>query len=217
MRIAALLLAASVMVTQAGCSTATIVTAPADLLRNHRIVAAAPVELVIEVKESSRKSAVAALQKFVDLSGLKDRGIALDKDFLTPNTPTFDNFQDFLAETVNKNFLARGYMPIERTRLKAIMKEIGLQNTGLVDQEKALQAGKLARADAIYLGRFLVQVDPQFLSTKVRIHFAGRLVSVERGIILMSGEQAAEETKGSMKDFTNIIDEWFAPVRPLKP
>jgi len=80
---------------------------------------------------------------------------------------------------------------IERDKIRSILEEIEFNQTGLVDRETMIRAGKLLGAQSIAFGSFMVMGD------MVRID--ARLVKTETGEVLM-----AESTSGSAKRFLDL-------------
>jgi hypothetical protein len=58
---------------------------------------------------------------------------------------------DAVAEIASAALLRRGYRVIERTVLNAVLREQGFQYSGVVNQADAVQVGRLAGADAIFM------------------------------------------------------------------
>lgn len=58
---------------------------------------------------------------------------------------------DAAAETVTAELLRRGYRVVERQALNAVLREQGVQQSGMVDQAAAVRVGKLAGAEAIVI------------------------------------------------------------------
>jgi hypothetical protein len=58
---------------------------------------------------------------------------------------------DAAAEVVTAKLLQCGYRVVERQALNAVLREQGLQQSGMVDQNTAVRVGKLAGADAIVI------------------------------------------------------------------
>lgn len=80
---------------------------------------------------------------------------------------------------------------IERTAITSLLKEIALSQSGSVDQNTAIEAGKILGAQSIAFGSFMV------LGSSVRIDT--RIVKVETSELIM-----AESVDGSSNDFISL-------------
>lgn len=88
---------------------------------------------------------------------------------------------------------------IERDKIRSILEEIDFHQTGSVDRETMIRAGKLLGAQSIAFGSFMVMGD------QVRID--ARLVKTETGEVLM-----AESTTGSAKQFLDLEKDLVAKI-----
>ena len=83
---------------------------------------------------------------------------------------------------------------IERNKIAAILKEIALGQSGIVDQSTAIQAGRILGAQGIAFGSFMV------LGRKVRID--ARIIQVETSEVIM-----AESITGASDGFLELEKE----------
>jgi len=80
---------------------------------------------------------------------------------------------------------------IERKRIKNILEEIDFNQSGSVDRETMIRAGKLLGAQSIAFGSFMVMGET--------VRMDARLVKTETGEVMM-----AESATGSSKDFLQL-------------
>lgn len=94
---------------------------------------------------------------------------------------------------ISTEFLKKGANVIERARIKSILDEQKLQLSGLTDTENAIKIGALANVDYVFLADISMPTITNNASWRdntwqtVSISFAGKLVDVETGSVLMSG------------------------------
>ncbi len=104
---------------------------------------------------------------------------------------------------------------VERYRLKNIIEEQALGQTGLIDNETAAKLGKIVGAEAITVGSIHVYKEgsPEYFGLSFRI------VDVESGVIIWSGNHTLHsgpfevpDTLDSLVPFTirELIDEFYA-------
>ena len=84
-----------------------------------------------------------------------------------------------------------GIRLVERTRIEALLSELKLSQSGLVDTASAQQLGKLLGVDAVVLGSFAA------VGEALRID--ARMIEVETGRVLGAGE-----VSGETKDFFDL-------------
>ncbi|MDO9528811.1 MAG: CsgG/HfaB family protein [Syntrophales bacterium] len=84
-----------------------------------------------------------------------------------------------------------GLKLIERDKIRDLLKEIALSQSGSVDESTAVRAGNMLGAQAIAFGSFIV------LGKKVRID--ARIIRVETSELIM-----AESIEGNSDDFMNL-------------
>jgi TolB-like protein len=82
---------------------------------------------------------------------------------------------------------------VERQKLRSIMDELKLSQSGAVSEESSLRAGKLLGAQHLVFGGFMVATD-----NKIRID--ARIVEVETGLTVK-----ANEATGKTKDILGLI------------
>lgn len=88
---------------------------------------------------------------------------------------------------------------IERDKIRSILEEIDFHQTGSVDRETMIRAGKLLGAQSIAFGAFMVMGDMVRIDT--------RLVKTETGEVIM-----AESTTGSAKRFLDLEKDLVAKI-----
>ena len=188
--------------TFAGCKSGHIHARKARELRKHRKIAVTSIQIdLIEKKGCVLFS-----------SGLKTGRVAIE---------------DYAVDVINNNLLKKGFVPIERRRIKHILREQGRTNTGLYAEPAAI--GRLAGAAAIFTGNISIRTElehhphlatailfpPSLLyrlvvpNARTTITFSGRMISVNDGSILMSGEAANKEEGFEMDQVRELVDEWF--------
>jgi len=84
--------------------------------------------------------------------------------------------------------------PVERSKIKSILKEIALSQQGLVDESTALEAGKILGAQTIAIGSFMV------LGKTVRVDL--RIIKVETSEVLL-----ADSVTGESRNFLKLEKE----------
>jgi len=85
----------------------------------------------------------------------------------------------------------KGFRVIERTRIEALLSELKLNASGLVDPESTQRLGRILGVQALVLGSFAV------VENEVRID--ARIAEVETGHVL-----TAEEVSGEVEDFFDL-------------
>jgi len=88
------------------------------------------------------------------------------------------NLGENVADQYTLEFINMGYNVVERTRLEKILREQGVQMTGVIDPNDAVKAGKILGVHAMVFGTVVGQPNMWGLTM--------RMVSVESGIILWS-------------------------------
>ncbi len=113
----------------------------------------------------------------------------------------YDNLSKGLAEMIITEFSkVQSVNVVERRDLKAVMDEIKLSQTGMVESDKTVEAGKLLGAKHLVLGGFVVSMNDE-----IRIDL--RIVEVETGLT----KHAAEVT-GKTKKLFILIQELSTKV-----
>lgn len=120
--------------------------------------------------------------------------------------------QELTVDTALKNFLAKGYYPIERQKIREILQEKSLHQSGIVENRHKL---KLSGIDSIFNARLQIRVIKEFLKARTILSFSGHLTSVENGMILASGSITREQEEIHESDITDMIDTWFSDLHNL--
>lgn len=103
-----------------------------------------------------------------------------------------DAFQKGIADTLISDFSRLGRLQVvERERLDALLSELKLQQSGLVDPVSATKIGKILGVQALLMGSYTA------IGGMIRID--ARLVEVETGLVLK-----AEEVTGRTDDFFQL-------------
>lgn len=123
--------------------------------------------------------------------------------------------EETVVEFSNRNFLEHGFAPLERRTVKNILKERTFQESGLVDEDSRRNVGMLLGADALFSGRLELDIESGLVGDTVRIHFTGKLVSVDRGEILISGDSRHEADGFSVEAMQDVVDAYFRRVPRL--
>ncbi len=198
------------------CGRGNIVAARMDMVKQYRKVAVTPVEIYIDSSNTTARDIKLSIQNLIAESLKKGGGDAsnANKDDEKAQSRLF---QDSLADTMNRNLLSRGFLPVERSRVQAILDEFGIQQTGLFDQKKAHQIGKMTQADALFIGKLHVKEQKGLVGSDVIYTFSGRLVTVNEGYVLLSGDLSMEsdEDEMTLSEIRHLIDRWFDDVEPL--
>lgn len=104
-------------------------------------------------------------------------------------------------EVVNGLVQNKNYIVIERGELTKILRELTLQNSGVVDGSTAIEIGKISGADYTLLGNVVSADIAQFNNVlyggyKAKVKFALRIVDNKTGVIVVS--EVVEGTKSEM-------------------
>ena len=110
---------------------------------------------------------------------------------------------------------------VERNRLNRILEEQALGQTGIIDNETAVNLGQIVGADAIIVGSIHTYKNgsPKYFG------FSFRLVDTETGVIIWSGNHtlhsgplSVPDTLDSLVPFTirELIDEFNAKMKILE-
>jgi len=126
-----------------------------------------------------------------DPSEIRIAVLAFDNESLT-DPVEFEPFRRGIADALVCGLSqGKGFGVIERTRIEALLSELRLNASGLVDPESAQRLGRILGVQALVLGSFAVVED------QARID--ARIAEVETGHVL-----AAEEISGEAKDFFDL-------------
>lgn len=144
-----------------------------------------------------------------------------------------DALERHCVDSIQRNLLQKGFAPVERRRVEMVLREQKRQTSGLYAE--ADNIGRLTGARALLTGDLVIQTEndltytiaetvifpPMLLyrmavpNTRTHLTFNGRLVSVEDGTILLSGEASITRRGFEMEDVSEVINEWFARVHEI--
>lgn len=106
--------------------------------------------------------------------------------------------------TINSFFTTQRFLLVERTRLNAVVNELQLNSSGLVDTENALQIGKQAGAQYVFIGT-VTSINPiaknhslgiAYIDTKgFEVTIQGRIIDIEMGVVVASATAKGVETQ----------------------
>lgn len=104
-------------------------------------------------------------------------------------------------EVINGLVQNKNYIVVERGELTKILRELSLQNSGVVDGSTAIEIGKLTGSDYTLLGNVVSADIGQFDNIlysgyKAKVKFALRIVDNKTGVIVVS--EVVEGTKSEM-------------------
>ncbi|MCB1158327.1 MAG: hypothetical protein H7A25_05130 [Leptospiraceae bacterium] len=123
--------------------------------------------------------------------------------------PDKEKLKDLAMDTILKNFLDKGFYPVEREQLRQILKEYSLRQAGVIDDLKEL---KLSGIDSIFTAHLQIRIVSSFWKTKAILSFSGRLMDIKTGMILASGSISKEFEEIREKNITSMIDSWFSDM-----
>ncbi|MEJ2322971.1 MAG: CsgG/HfaB family protein, partial [Gammaproteobacteria bacterium] len=110
---------------------------------------------------------------------------------------SISGFADMLISDLSN---LQGIKIIERASLQKVLEEQAMSQTGLTDEESAVEVGKLLEANQLIYGAFMVDDD--------LIRFDVKHVSVETGSILH-----AFDVKGDIDDIFDLETELVTNIR----
>ncbi|TGM58290.1 hypothetical protein EHQ97_07575 [Leptospira adleri] len=116
-----------------------------------------------------------------------------------------------IINRMNALLLSKKLIPLERSEIVKLLKESSLYQTGLFDNEKNIQIGKLATADLIMLSKIEVKVSGAYVRN-YEVTLTGKLVSVKDGRILAIGEVFVEDETLDEKLINQVVDKWFENI-----
>lgn len=119
--------------------------------------------------------------------------------------------EDRLINRMNMHLLSKKLVPLERSEVVKILQESSMYQTGLFDNSKNLQIGKLATADIIMLNRFDIKLIGVY-SRKYEIRLTSKLISVEDGAILAIGEVSLASEALNEVILQKAIEKWFDQI-----
>jgi len=110
-----------------------------------------------------------------------------------------------LIETFERNFINFGYNVVERLKVNKVLEELSLSMTGIVEEDTALEAGKLLSAQVVAFIDILISGElPEH--SYVKISF--KIIDVQTGSILVSGI-SMNTTNGVTKLVEKLSDEYL--------
>lgn len=103
----------------------------------------------------------------------------------------------------------KNYTVVERSNLDQIFKELGLQNSGVVDGSSAIEIGNLSGADYTLMGKVVeAEVNPYnsfaYEGLKAKVSFAMQIVDNKTGQVISSdmvSDTDSSATKNNLKKF----------------
>lgn len=116
-----------------------------------------------------------------------------------------------IINRMNALLISKKFIPLERSEIVKLLKESSLYQTGLFDNEKNIQIGKLATADLIMLSKIEVKVRGAYVRN-YEVTLTGKLVSVKDGRILAIGEVFMENESLDEKLINEVVDKWFESI-----
>ena len=157
---------------------------------------------------------------FVNKSYLSENKENLEMNPLRIGVTPLEYTDKIISDKVTDIFVSElSMIPIinvvERYRLKNIIEEQALGQTGIIDNEAAAKIGKIVGADAITVGSIHVYKEgsPKYFGLSFRV------VDVESGVIIWSGNHTLHsgpfevpDTLDSLVPYTirELIDEFYA-------
>lgn len=183
------------------CSSFSLSQVNKEILKQNPKVGLHELEISIESEESSFS---ASLKK-----GLSSFLFPESKD----RNEDKKKLREIVANTVLKNFLDKGFLPIEREKLRQILKEYSLNQTGITDSVKEL---KISGVDCIFSGALRLRVVHEFWSSYTMISFSGRLMKIDDGLILASGSISKKFDEIKEDKIIDLIDTWFSGLKSIR-
>lgn len=115
-----------------------------------------------------------------------------------------------IAEQVTEIFISEMsgvyfYSLVERQRIEEILKEHALAMSGIIDEKTAVKIGKMLGARSVLLGRITEYRDDPGWTGRAFFGFSVRLVEVETGIVLWSGNHSLNSGPLSVPDTLNEL------------
>lgn len=123
-------------------------------------------------------------------------------EFKDKNT-AYEGLESGLVDlTIDSFFGTQKFLLVERTRLKAVIAELNYNSSGLVNTEDALQIGKQAGAQYVFIGT-VASINPiadhkslgvAYIDSKgFDVTIQGRIIDIERGVVIASSTGKGEE------------------------
>lgn len=118
--------------------------------------------------------------------------------------PSFPGSGELAYEAFSTNLLKlKGYSVIDRGALDQLIKEQKLTQTGVIDQDKAVEIGKLLGAEGVVLGTVTEYIPRNYLLfPPAKVSLTARLINTRTGEV----EWTASHTRGGLNRwFTWIV------------
>ncbi|MCR9140931.1 MAG: hypothetical protein NXI24_01565 [bacterium] len=138
-------------------------------------------------------------------------------------------FSEYLIASVNRNFLDRGYAPIQRIKIKQVEQEQAFQQSGLT--KNSVRLGELLDAGAVFTGQLNIRqkggldyplalaclVPPLLIIPRpeAEVIFSGELTHVKTGALLASGVSSGRMNPLSADEINKVIEAWFDELPAL--
>lgn len=203
-------------------STVRLNHAPVQVLAQKKLVAV----VQIKIESVNKDSLFGAIR---DGASTLSRALG-GKDLKLPSTAKDDpeaKLEEFLASSVNRNLLAKGFVPIQRSKIHQVLDEQAFGQSGLTANRTRI--GQMLKADAVFTGKLIVRESTGldipvvvaclfpilFLvrrSSAAELNFSGELTDVESGSLLLSGTASTEITKIRGEEFDGLVSDFFAEL-----
>jgi len=106
-----------------------------------------------------------------------------------------------LVEKIIAGLSRKGFSVIDRENIEKILKEQQLSMTGLIDEEEAVQVGKLSGAELVLIGS--INEYQRTIYPKVKMNLTLKAISVEKGVVVSSIDVSISKSN------------WFYPIELL--
>ena len=203
-----------------------VVSVPSATLKKHSRVAITSIDIVVTGDQfETRNEDIRRLQNDMLKKNAADFGLPSSTG--SKNGDFIEKFQDLIAENIHKSFIQKGFNPVERTKIKAVLNELSLQQSGLINSDSVAKIGELSRADAVFIGKLTISPNQGSFNDRLQLNFNGRLVSVDSGKVLAAGvvssekeQETPDESAGdSLKiaDVRSLVNNWFRGLKAVTP
>lgn len=192
-----------------GCSSSgsDAASSRVEHLKKNRVVAVVGVDVNILMKDNLQSLILEKLKtKFQSGESSEE---ALKKEL-----------EDYTVNLLNRRLSEHGFQPVQRARIKSVMGELALQQSGITTDSARI--GQLVKADSILQGKLTIRVAeglpliPRFCycllpfsPTETDISFSGDITSVEQGIVLFSNGLTEEGEEFEFNNLDLLLDHWF--------
>jgi len=116
---------------------------------------------------------------------------------------TYEGLENGLVDlTINSFFATQRFLLVERTRLSAVFEELKYSASGMVETENALQIGKQAGAEYVFIGT-VTSINPLYHKKTLglawiedkgfEVTIQGRIIDIEKGVVVASAAAKGEE------------------------